>query len=359
LSDEDTGADKSFAPTERRLADARRKGDIAQAADLVQAAALGGFLIALAMTGPFLAARSVDVLATLLQKSVSVTLGTGAGHGLTENALLTLGAVLLPLVLLPCLFAMAMMVTTGSFLVAAERIKPRLSRLSPLAVATHKFGPDGLVDFLRGFMKFAVLSAIFVAGYIAVQPQILASSRLQPLAAVDQGFRLILFLVAVTAAVALVVGAVELLWQRWRLTQRNRMTRKEMTDEARESEGDPHQKAARMARAREIAARNTVAETRAATVLLVNPVHIAVALRWRRGDRTAPVVLAKGEGEIAARMRNAAMAAGVPVWSDVPTARLLYRSVPVGKSVPRSVFQAVATAIRFAEAMRARRRARP
>jgi flagellar biosynthetic protein FlhB len=352
MSGQDDDAEKSHAPSERRLAEARRKGDIAQAADLVQAAAIGGLAIALVMAGPALMMAAVQVLAGILQGAGTARLGGGQGAALSLQAVATIGGPLLPIVLVPAACAIGMLVVTRTFVVAADRIRPRLSRLSPLSVATHKFGPDGIVEFLRGTVKFVVLGVIVVLAVGEVLPAIIASSLMPVPASLAFAGTLVVALFAAGFAVTLAGGMLDFLWQHLRLVRRNMMSRKDMMEEARDSEGDPHQRSARRARAREISARNAVAETRAATVVLVNPTHIAIALRWRRGDRSAPVVVAKGEGEAATRMREAAQAAGVPIWRDVPTARAIWRDVRSGQPILRAHFEAVATAIRFAERVR-------
>ena len=137
---------------------------------------------------------------------------------------------------------------------------------------------------------------------------------------------------------------------------RNRMTRKEVQDEHKESEGDPHLKAARRQKAVDLALGSMLADVERADVVIVNPTHYAVALEWKRGSGLAPVCLAKGVDEIAARIRERARAHAVPIWSDPPCARSLHATVKVGDEIPRETFGPVAAAIRFAEAMRQKAR---
>jgi flagellar biosynthetic protein FlhB len=130
------------------------------------------------------------------------------------------------------------------------------------------------------------------------------------------------------------------------------MTRQEMTEEHKESEGDPHFRAHRRQRGQEIAMNRMLRAVPEADVVLVNPTHYAVALKWNRKDGRAPVCIAKGRDEVAARIRERANAAGVPVHRDPPTARALHAALDIGDEIGREHYQAVAAAIRFAEAMR-------
>ncbi|MEM7318581.1 MAG: EscU/YscU/HrcU family type III secretion system export apparatus switch protein, partial [Pseudomonadota bacterium] len=160
----------------------------------------------------------------------------------------------------------------------------------------------------------------------------------------------------IVLVVATAIGLVDLVWQRAEHLRKNRMSRKEITDETKESEGDPHMKNQRRQRGQEIAANQMMAEVPKADVVVVNPTHYAVALKWSRSPGSAPVCVAKGVDEIAAAIRRVAAEAAVPVHSDPPTARALHASVELGEQIHQDHYRAVAAAIRFAEAMRLKAR---
>ncbi len=344
--------DKEFAATEHRLAEARRKGDAPAAQDLAHGAALAALAGTAAVTGPGAVAAMGEAGMALLAGAGGMEMGGPA----LAPALAAMLWPVLPLFAMPMAAAILAYLGAGVLFVAQDRIVPRLSRISPLAIAKHKFGPDGLFEFVKGVVKFALLVAVAVWFARAKGEEVLASLMLPAPAGFVAMAGWMLALALPFVAIALVVGLVEHLWQRHRFVTRNRMTRKEMMDEMRDSEGDPHQKAHRRRRAQDIAGRNMAADVAQASVVVVNPVHVAVALRWKRGDRTAPVVVAKGEGEAAARIRDAARRAGVPIHRDVGIARALHATIPVGQPVKAEHFAAVAAAIRFAERVRTRKR---
>jgi flagellar biosynthesis protein FlhB len=134
------------------------------------------------------------------------------------------------------------------------------------------------------------------------------------------------------------------------------MSRKDLTDEMKDSEGDPHVKGQRRQRAQDIATNQMLADVSGADVIIVNPTHYAVALKWKRGARTAPICVAKGVDEIAAQIRARAAEHGIPIHSDPPTARAIHAAVEIGAPIQAEHFKAVAAAIRFAEAMRSKAR---
>jgi flagellar biosynthetic protein FlhB len=161
-------------------------------------------------------------------------------------------------------------------------------------------------------------------------------------------FMIIVFLVMV------VLGSVDLAWQHAEHQRKHRMSRKEMTDEQKESEGDPYLKGRRRDKGIEIATNRMMAEVPKADVVIVNPTHFAVALKWDRETGSAPVCVAKGVDEVALRIRATAMEAGVPVRHDPPTARVLYRMVDIDQEIAPEHYRAVAVAIRFADRVRGR-----
>ena len=170
--------------------------------------------------------------------------------------------------------------------------------------------------------------------------------------------RLCIEFLFVVLAVSLSIGGIDALWQHKEHLRKNRMSRKEVMDENKATEGDPHMKQQRRQRGYDIATSQMMADVPTADVVIVNPTHYAVALRWSRKRGEVPVCVAKGVDEIARSIREIAMESGVPIQSDPPTARALYATTDIGQEIDESHYQGVAAAIRFAEDMRKRARAR-
>ena len=215
-----------------------------------------------------------------------------------------------------------------------------------------------MFEFFKSSAKLIIYSAILFVYLWAQLPDIMATLYLTPaLVSVAMG-QLVLGLVGLVLIVAFALGALDFLFQKAEHIRKNRMSRKELMDEHKNSEGDPMLKQQRRQRAVEIAMNQMLADIPEASVVIVNPTHFAVALKWHRGMGTAPVCLAKGVDGVAARIREVAAEHGIPVHSDPPTARALYATTDLGAEIPGEHFRAVASAIRFAEAMRKRARSR-
>lgn len=340
--------EKEFAPSQRRLDDARARGEIPISRDLAAAATTGGLLLA-AWIWPQGASGPAAILQGLLERPEAI--GHSAGAGILSLTA-AVAVPLLPWFIIPAAMVLISLFAQRGLTVAPDRLQPKLSRISPLAGFKRKFGLTGIVEFLRSTVKLSVIAALLIWLLLSQSGTVLQTTALSAgqniiLAANLMGsFLLWLFLLQITISLA------DLLWQHFDHHRRLRMTRKEMTDELRSSEGDPHLKAKRRQRSEEIATRNMIADVAKASVVIVNPEHYAVALAWQRGNRHAPVCLAKGTDAIALRIREAAQRANVPIRRDPPAARALYATVAVGEEIRPDHYRAVAAAIRYAESLR-------
>lgn len=355
---EDSSSEKEYAPSERRLEEARRKGEVPIGRDLLAAAGLGGLMLAL-LAFPEGLVQAATALQVLLDQADSLAPMLASGDAAPMGALAMQLALGLALVfLLPGAAVIAAVVAQRGLVVAPARLEPKLSRISLLAGAKRRFGREGLFDFGKSTLKLLLIAAVLGQFLVAGADRILAGMSLAPAQVVLLLGRVTIEFLALVLVVQLAVGAVDLLWQKAEHLRRNRMTRKEMTDEMKNSEGDPHLKAHRRQKAMDIAQNRMLADVAKADVVVVNPTHYAVALRWDRKRRGAPVCVAKGVDEIAARIRERAAEAGVPLHHDPPTARALFAAVGLGEEVQPEHYRPVAAAIRFADGLRARVRAR-
>jgi flagellar biosynthetic protein FlhB len=356
---EDEAAEKAHEASPQKLEEARRRGDVPRSTDLATAAAYAGLLLALLAFGSWTAERlgtagmvllgQADRLAPLMAETAAPVAG---------GLILAVAAALWPVLLLPAGAALAVWTVQRAILVTPSNLMPKLSRVSPIQAAKAKFGRKGLFDFAKSFVKLVVIGGVLWAYLMSRLPEIVGLAALGPAPAAGQMMAMMTGFLALSFAVLALVGVVDWLFQIAEHRRRNRMSRQELLDELKQSEGDPYLRDERRRRARAIATNRMMAEVPKASVVIVNPTHYAVALKWKRGDRRAPVCVAKGVDAVAARIREAAAAAGVPLHSDPATARALHAAVEIGEEVRPEHFMAVAAAIRFAETVRARARAR-
>jgi flagellar biosynthetic protein FlhB len=358
MSEDQDSDDKPYDPTPKRLEEARKRGEIPRSVDLTAAASYGGILAAAAVLGPVSVATLGTALIVLLDQAdrlAPLMLGDGQA-ALTGGLLARLAWAVAPWFALPALMAVVALIAQQGFTVTGSKLAPKLDRISPIANAKQKFGRTGIFEFVKSFAKL-VLYSVVLGDFLARRlDEMLGSAYLPPAAAAARMSAMAVDFMGRVLAIAVVLGAVDYLWQRAEHLRRLRMSHTEMMDELKQSEGDPHFKHKRRQRGYDIATNRMMADVPKADVVVVNPTHYAVALKWSRARGAAPVCVAKGVDEVAARIREAAALAGVPVHRDPPTARALHATVEIGQEISRDHYKAVAAAIRFADRMRAKRK---
>jgi type III secretion protein U len=329
--------ERTERPTPRRLAEARRRGEVPVSRELTGAVSLLAGVAALAACGTWwFAVLAGEVRGGLL---AAITADRAPG-----GALLSAAVTVLRLSAIPALAALAAaaavgVLQTGGLLTLAP-LAPKLERVDPLRGLVRLFSSARLATLGLGLLKAVLVMAVALRGWRATvsalaqlpraeSPGVALAALLWPLA-----FRL--------GGVLLLLGGADLLLVRWRHRRQLRMSRDEIRREAKEDDGDPRLKAERRRVHRALAEAAPMAR---ATCLVVNPTHVAVALHHQRGSGEAPRVLAKGTGEAAARLRSQARRAGVPIVRDPPLARALHRLAEVGDEIPEELYDAAAAVL--------------
>jgi flagellar biosynthesis protein FlhB len=352
-------ADKEHDASQQKLDQARKDGDLPRSADLQTAAATGGLLLALISLGAWAVERAGTAgMVALDQADRLSTLVTTGGSGAIAGLVLSFAGPPMALLLVAPILVLGLLFTTRGIVFAPTKLAPKLSRVSLVATAGQKFGVEGLVEFGKSAVKMGVVGLILYQFLASRLEDILASLYLTPAMSAALMARMVLEFLFIVFLIQLALGGVDYLWQVFRHRQRHRMSRKEMMDEFKESEGDPHLKSARRQRAQEVATNRMLTDVASANVVVVNPTHFAVALKWDRTKGGAPICVAKGVDEIAAKIRERAAEHGVPIHSDPPTARAIHATVEIGQEIRVEQYRAVAAAIRFADTMRKRARRR-
>jgi len=343
--------ERTEAPTPRRLQEARREGNVARSQDLVSVGALLIAVIALRMLGPGiwdeLRAVLVEGLGRQPNQELTPVTAMAMFREFVSRALLALAPFLAILVLA----AIALNIGQSGPTLSSAKLKPRLSVLNPVAGAKRIFSKDGLVSLAKAFAKMGIIAGVV---YFTMRGQMAAIATM-PAMSVAQASALLASLafdIAIRAAAVLfLLGAADYAWQRRQWLGRLRMTKEEVRRELKETDGDPQIKAA-MRRRRQSLLNRMIAAVPKADVVVTNPTHYAVALKYDPVTMPAPIVVAKGERLLALRIREVARKHGVPVLEEPPLARALYASVPVNQYIPANLFHAVAEVLAWVYALR-------
>ncbi|MEO1014265.1 MAG: flagellar type III secretion system protein FlhB [Pseudomonadota bacterium] len=347
--------ERNLDATPQKLQKAREKGDIPVSTEAHTAAAYLGLMAGLGLVG----AATVEGAGARLKSFLArpeMYLGESLSGVGALGAIVDVFMAVLPMLLFPMAGVAVSLFAQNAVVFAPSKLEPKWNRLSIVNNAKNKFGPKGIAEFARSFLKLSFVLA--VAGVAALG----AFATLPGLVALEVGplgarlFSQSLALIGLFFISAGIIAAIDLPWRRFEHAKRNRMSFEEVKKESKENEGDPYIRQARRDRARQAAQRNQMREVPNADVVLVNPTHYAVALKWDRETGGAPVCVAKGVDEVARRIREIAAEAGVPIRRDPPTTRSIYEFVEVGDEIEREHYAAVAAAIHFAEDMRKKAR---
>ena len=360
MSEGESSGEKTYDPTPSKIAEARRKGDVPRSPDVNAAASYLALLAVILTVGAWSIDRAAAVLMIFIDQPdrlMGLVLGPG-GAGLSAGIMLDTMTALAPLFLVPFAAVLVSLFAQQAFAFSGEKLKPKLSRLSLVANAKQKFGPTGLVEFAKAAVKLVAISvAVFyvLSGDIdAMVGAATADPRVVGALMMDELVRLLI----ITCLIAVSIGGLDLVWQRFDHARKLRMSFQDMREEMKQSDGDPHVKAQRRARGEAIATNRMLLDVPKADVVIVNPTHYAVALKWSRAKGSAPVCVAKGEDAVALKIRAIAATANIPIHSDPPAARALHATAVIGREISPEHYRAVAAAIRFADRMRRAAKAR-
>jgi flagellar biosynthesis protein FlhB len=340
-------ADKTEKATPKRRGDARKKGQVAKSADLNGAVVLVAALGSLALFGPHIVNGLADTMRGMLADAGHPDKVAGSGLGSVAGTAGMAIAMALAPVALTCLVA-ALVVNVGQvgLNLNPAGLKPDFKRLNPIQGAKNLLGPNGWVELGKSLVKVAVVGAIAAMALLPNLTALAAMTGIQPPALGAAIAGLAAGIAWKAAAAYLLIGALDLLWQRHRHEKGLRMTKEEVKREQKEEQLSPELRASIRRRAQQMSRGRMMSAVLGADVVVANPTHFAVALAYD-GKRPAPVVVAKGQDLIALEIRKVAEGAGVPVVEDKPLARSLFDAVPLEAEIPADFYRAIAELLAY------------
>ena len=363
MSDEDKSS-KTEEPTEKKLRDARKKGDVPQSRETGTAMLVFALLMILIFVLPSSIGRIVEALQSPLLDAGVTAIGTG-GTGVVEagNVLkslgFTLGLAMMPVAGIMVLAALFGVLIQGETVVSAERIKPKISKLNPLSGFKRLFSAEAFVEFAKNTAKVLVIGFITVWAVRDIAQSLGQTQAFIPETLLDAALQKVRWIFLVTTVLLVPIAIADIIWKRAQWKKKQMMSLKEIRDEHKDSEGDPQIKG-RRAELRRARARQRIAQAiPGASVVLTNATHYAVALKYEQGVDDVPVCVAKGADVMAHRIRELAKEHDIPMIENRPLARALHAAVDVDDRIPMEYWQAVAEIIGFVMDLRRNVRRKP
>ncbi len=360
MAEKNDGGDKTELPTPKKLQDARKKGDVAKSKDVSAALLTLAWLLLITFTGGYVATEIAMFFKNSIEVATTVDFAEAMPKLGGQAVWLSIKITAIIFVPIAVLATIAEYLQVGSMM-TMDKMKPSLDKMNPVEGLKRMFGMDGLVEMVKSLIKVTIIVVIMYLMIVTAYEQagkFILLAETSPVsgggpqlaaAVADMTYGLTIEFFVMVTAVFLFIGVVDRIYSKHKFIKKMKMSMRDIRQEHKDNEGDPHIKAHRREMHQQWANQNAVGATGGAAALLVNPTHIAIALDYDEKDCPVPVIAARGQGPLATAMRQEAERAGVPIIRNIATARRLWARGEIGEIVPEDMFDAIAEIILWAK----------
>ena len=340
---EQQGQEKTEAPTEKKRRDSREEGQVAYSRELSSVALLGGIVLVLTVSSPLILKSFQELMSKIFTQMTQIEeLSINSIYNLSGEIVSIMLPAFTPFISVIVLVAIFSSVVQVGFQITLKAIAPKFNKISPLTGIKRLFSTQSLADFLKSMAKMIIVGFV---GYITYMTKITELNGLYvsaPEAILEYNFIAVAEVSGKIVLALVAIAIFDFLYQRWHHEQQMMMTKQEVKDETKQTEGDPQLKARIRQIQREMSNARMMQEVPKADALIVNPTHFSVAILYDREVMSAPEVIAKGVDHMALRMRTVARENNVPILERPELARDLYANVEIGEDIPERFYKAVA-----------------
>jgi flagellar biosynthetic protein FlhB len=347
MADESSGQEKTEAPTSRRIEEARKKGDVAKSMEVPSAAVLLVGLLTLYYSSDFMLRHCLLLIRYYLGNLHTITITPNNMTMLTRETMLQTGILVAPVMGAIFLAALIANYAQVGILFTTEKLTPKFDKIDPFQGLARLFSKQALANVVKSVGKLFIIGYVSYTEVMKALPGILPLMDQEPILILGFMGRIAFWIFLKSALIIAILAAMDYAFQRWQFMEKMKMTKQEIKDEAKQTEGDPHVKGRIRAIQMQMARQRMMAEVPKADVVITNPTRLAIALRYDTLAMAAPMVLAKGAGVIAQKIREIAEEHGIPLVEDKPLARALYKSVGLNETIPENLFQTVAEVLAY------------
>ena len=347
------GGEKTEEPTGKKLSDARKEGQVAKSKEIANAFGMLALFLILKVYVGTIGTRFIEAFHVVygqipeLVKMYNGNIPVNSLQVLIRSMMVRLLTIIAPVLLIGVMVAVICDIVQVKWKPTTKPLKPKFSKLSPVKGFGRIFSPNSLVELLKSVLKLIVIGYVVYSylkdriGQIFILYDITLNQAIGLIGeiAIDLGIRI--------AMVYMVIAFLDFAYQKWKFHQDMKMTKQEVKDEYKNQEGDPQVKAKQKQRMREASMRRMMSQLPEADVVITNPTHYAVAIKYDPEKYDAPYVLAKGEDYLAQRIKDVAKEHEIEIVENKPLARMLYANVEVGGLIPPELYQAVAEVLAF------------
>jgi len=354
---EETGQERTEEATPKRKQDARKKGDIPRSKDLTTMMMLMAAAVSIMTLGPGMVNGITGVMKSFFLRAADTHIAARELPAIFLTAIDHIVLSMLPFVIVMVLVAIVSPMLMSGWNFSIEAIKFKGDKLNPISGIKRVFGVNGVIEMVKTVLKFLVI-AVFAVFLIWHQlPEILSIGRGDIMSSLKHAAELVSWTFLLVSATTILIVAVDVPQQLWQYSKKLKMTREQVKQEHKDTEGMPEVKSRLRQKQQEMAQRRMMEEVPKADVIVTNPTHFSVALKYDSENMGAPKVVAKGADEIAFRIREVARANNVPILETPPLARALYYSTKVNQEIPAGLYKAVAQVLAYVFQLRTNPRA--
>ncbi len=352
MADNEQGQEKTEQATDKRREESRAKGQVAKSREIPSVAVLFACLIYFHFNAAGLLQKIMSMMSSTFRSAGQVIITMDSAPSLLTGYIFKVFFMLFPLLALICVVALAANILQVGLLFSASALEPKLSKLNPLSGLKNLLSLKSAVELVKNIIKMSII------GFVSYQ--VIGDEIKNCLTLAEQSVWGILiymgkisFRILVTTCWVLVLLALlDYLYQRWEYEKGLRMSRQEIKEEFKNTDGNPTIKARIRRLQREMGRKRMMAAVPTADVIITNPTHLAVALKYEQGKQSAPCVVAKGADLVAEKIREVARASNVPIVEDKPLAQVLYKMVKVEDSIPANLYRSVAEVLAYVYRLR-------
>ena len=347
MAEETPQEDKTEEPTPRRLEKAREDGQVLQSQELTIAVVTMGLISTLYFAGNIMGPQYSGIVASGFIFERHQAFEPNQMIVSLVEQIYASGMLLIPILLAAVVFAVLGAISLDGFVFSWKAVAPKASKINPLSGLARIFGLRALVELFKSLMKFALVATIgglyIYFNYDDVMD--LARSHLGP--AIEGGLSIVILGALISSAALIIIAAIDVPYQRFDFFKKLRMTKQEIKDEMKEMEGQPEVRQRIKQKQRELAERRMLEEVPKADVVITNPEHFSVALKYDQESEDAPRVVAKGKGFIAAKIREIASSEKIHIFESPVLARAIYFTTEINARIPAALYMAVAQVIAY------------
>jgi flagellar biosynthetic protein FliR/FlhB len=334
--------DKTEQPTAKKKKDARKKGNVVKSKEIVNALTLLGILLIAYTMSDFIILELKNFIVSCLSSDFTTSIDYNTLQVLVIKLIISLMKVFLPIGGIIILFAVVGNVMQSGLLLTGDGLKPQLSKMNPISGFKNMFSLKALGNLIK---SMAIIVVLFYIGYSFMEKNFEGIIKIGDIYFPYLIYTVVDIVKSLLGSISLavvVISAIDFVYQKYTHNKDLKMTKQEVKEEYKQMEGDPHIKGKRKQKQREMSSQRMMQEVPSSTVIITNPTHISIAIRYEKGKDSTPIVVAKGADVLAFKIREIAKEYDIPIIENKPLARFIYKEVEVNQEIPEDMYQAVA-----------------